>query len=158
MGRPSPPAHFFYPKERDAMEIVNGNIIEFNRAQYIAHQCNCVTDRSAGVAASIFKAFPWSDIYSQRTEHSKPGTIEIRGNGKDQRLVVNMFAQFYPGKPKFPDGKKDGYEARKAYFKSCINRIVALNYPTHERWGFLLHRFYLQLDISIGSPGSSFPE
>ena len=29
-----------------------------------------------------------------RTSHDKPGTIDVRGNGRDERLVVNLHGQF----------------------------------------------------------------
>jgi O-acetyl-ADP-ribose deacetylase (regulator of RNase III) len=66
----------------------DGDITECD-TQYIVHQCNCVSDGNAvGVAATIFKKFPWSDCYNGRKEFSEPGTIDIRGKGKDERLVI----------------------------------------------------------------------
>jgi len=67
--------------------------------KYIAHQCNCVTSTSAGVAFAIFNAFPYANIYKDRVFSrnsdgfriddlkDKPGTIQIIGNGQNQRDV-----------------------------------------------------------------------
>ena len=93
---------------------------------YLCHQCNCVTNRSAHLARAVFNAFPYADVYSERTEHSKPGTIELRGNGDDQRWVVALYGQYYPGKTKYPNSPKDGWGARLGYFKSCLEELDKL--------------------------------
>lgn len=106
------------------IKIIKGNILHSN-CKYIAHQCNCVTNYAAGVAKAIFDRFPWSDIYSERTNSIKDmlGNIIVCGDGKEKRFVINMISQLYPGKPKFPNGKEDGSEARENYFKQSLNKI-----------------------------------
>lgn len=107
------------------LTIVTGNILS-SKEQYIAHQCNCVTTTAAGLADVIFKKWSIADCYSIRWENDVPGTIEVRGNGKEHRFIINMFAQFNPGKPHNPDDSKDGYQARKQYFISCMTHIKNL--------------------------------
>ncbi len=100
-----------------------------SKAKYIAHQCNCLTTGSSGVAAVIFSAFPYADVYQTRTQTSwkdmrdQPGTIQIMGNGKDQRFVINMFAQLFPGRSKYAESELDGVAARQNYFKKCLDLI-----------------------------------
>ncbi len=115
---------------------VKGDITNFPQAEYICHQCNCVTSNSAHLAKTVFGKFPWADIYKEResktidyknfSKGESPGDIIVRGNGKDQRYVINMLAQAFPGKPKFPDSKLDGTKARERYFLMCLKKILDL--------------------------------
>lgn len=69
----------------------------------IAHQCNCVTSHAAGVARKIFSAFPYSDSYKDRKVPGEAGTIDVRrppAGSEHLPAVVNLFAQYYPGKPR----------------------------------------------------------
>lgn len=111
---------------------IKGDIIKFDEAQYLAHQCNCLSLLGKGLAESIFNNFPWANIYANRDINldprhmptgEGPGDIIICGNGKEQRYVINMLAQVYPGKPKYVFGELDGTNVRKSYFKSCLNKI-----------------------------------
>ena len=110
---------------------VEGNLLEAAE-QYICHQCNMLTDHAAGTAKLIFDRFPYADIYKDRdcphipTMEEQLGNILIRGDGKDQRFVINMMAQFYPGKPKYPNSSKDGTLVRLNAFKQCLDKIALL--------------------------------
>jgi O-acetyl-ADP-ribose deacetylase (regulator of RNase III) len=104
------------------IEIITGSIID-SKEKYIAHQCNCVTKNSTGTAKAIFDAFPFANSYENREEPDTVGTIKIFGNGVDNRYVINMFAQHYPGRPKFPTSKLDGTKAREEYFHKCLIKI-----------------------------------
>jgi hypothetical protein len=95
------------------IEIVTGDLFD-SKEKYLCHQCNCVTNKAAHLAQSVFEHYPYADIYSARTEPSKPGTIEIRGNGQDQRYVIALLGQYYPGKSKYPQSDLDGQWARKS--------------------------------------------
>ena len=108
-----------------AFKIIEGDLLSCEET-YLCHQCNCVTNRSAHLAKSVFSSFPYADIYSPRTEPDKPGTIILRGDGNSQRYVIGMFGQYYPGRCKYPDGKKDGYPARQGYFQSCLSQMEKL--------------------------------
>ena len=118
------------------IQIITGDIIE-SKEKYICHQCNCLTNHAAGIAKTIFERFPYADIYASRkgTQYDpkhlipghEPGKIIVCGNGKDQRYIVNMFGQLYPGKPKFPQSKIDGTVARRNYFRSCLQALTNLS-------------------------------
>lgn len=116
-------------------DLIAGDLLKFDEAKYIAHQCNCLTSVGSNLADAMFKAFPYSDVYSHRVSYDRtelplpgeqPGDIIIRGNGKNERYVINMFAQFYPGGVKYPDSSKDGYIARQTYFKNCLLKIMQI--------------------------------
>jgi len=106
---------------RENVEVVFGDITN-SEARYIAHQCNCVTEYSLGLAKSIFEKFPYSDCYQGRKEKDVPGTIKIFGNGVDQRYVINMFGQYYPGKPRHSENQND----RISYFRKCLEEITKI--------------------------------
>jgi O-acetyl-ADP-ribose deacetylase (regulator of RNase III) len=107
------------------IEIVTGDLL-LATEKYIAHQCNCITQNSSGVAKAIFDKFPYANTYATRTEPDALTTIKILGNGQDQRYVINMFAQYYPGKPKYPHSSKDGIEIRGKYFHKCLLKIARI--------------------------------
>jgi len=108
------------------IKIINENILNSN-AKYIVHQCNCVTKNAKYLAQDIFNKFPYSDIYSTRNTNSKPGDIIISGNGNEQRFVIALFGQYYPGPPKISDSKFDGYEIRKIYFYEGLKKIINIS-------------------------------
>src|SRR5581483_6177329 len=87
---------------------------------------NCVTNRAAHLSKDVFKKFPWADIYTKREFHDQPGTIIVRGNGADQRYVINMLGQYYPGNPKFPESKQDGTAIRETYFHRCLGQVAKI--------------------------------
>jgi O-acetyl-ADP-ribose deacetylase (regulator of RNase III) len=104
------------------IEIVIGDLLNA-KEKYIAHQCNCVTQASAGTAKAIFDKFPYSNTYADRQVPDTMGTIKVLGNGQDERYIINMFAQYYPGKSKYPQAKKDGIETRLQTFHQCLLKI-----------------------------------
>jgi hypothetical protein len=77
-----------------------------------------VTRKAAHCAKAVFDRFPYADCYKNRQHPSTPGTIELAGN--PTRLIVNMFGQIYPGKPKFSHGR-DSAAMREQYFKKCLD-------------------------------------
>jgi len=114
------------------LRVIEGSLFDSD-AKYICHQCNCVTRRAAHLAADVFLRCPWADIYSPRPSGRREppvgerlGDIVIRGDGVEQRFVIGMLGQFYPGRPRFPDSRKDGYEARKVAFAKCLVKIARL--------------------------------
>ena len=86
------------------------------------HQTNCLTRRAAGLAHQIFTRFPHANCYANRTRASVPGTIQVMGNGTTQRYVVNMHAQFTPGRG-LPS-RKDGELTRIEYFRQCLHWLL----------------------------------
>lgn len=59
-----------------------------------------------------------------------PGNIIIRGNGVDQRFVIALIAQYYPGHPRFPNSSRGGFAARQKAFQHCLDKIAQLPYLT----------------------------
>ena len=129
------------------LQIVTGDLFEA-KEQYIAHQCNCITTKGAHLSAAMFARFPHANIYRGRAKPDEPGTIIVRGGNPDERLVINMLAQFYPGKPKFPDSPKDGYAARQSYFRDCLEKISNLRN---------LQSIAFPYQIGCGAAGGSWP-
>lgn len=95
---------------------VGGNILEADE-NIIAHQCNCVTKTGAGLSKLIYDKYPNSNIYINRVNADIPGTNKIiETNGKK---IVNMLAQYKPGKPYGNENKIK----RLNWFKSCLNNL-----------------------------------
>jgi hypothetical protein len=107
------------------IEIIEKDLLLCD-AKYIAHQTNCVSNKSAFLAYDLFKKYPYSDVYSNRTIPDSPGTIKIFGDGIKERFVINMFSQYYPGKSKYPESEIDGLKAREKYFHKCLNKIAKI--------------------------------
>ena len=92
---------------------IKGNIL-LSKENYIAHQCNCVTNKPKGLSEQIFKKYPYSNTYKNREIHSIPGTIDICQN------IINMYAQYYPSIGKY---KNDTNNMRIQWFKDCLEKI-----------------------------------
>lgn len=107
------------------IEIISGDLLD-SKEKYIAHQCNCLTQHSAGTAKNIFDRYPYANTYQSRIEPDIMGAIKILGDGIDNRYVINMFAQYYPGRSKYPESKLDGIEVRQKSFYICLNKIVKI--------------------------------
>jgi hypothetical protein len=104
-----------------AASIVQGNLLEASE-RYIGHQCNCVTSgNGAGLAKTLFRKFPFANVYAGRMQPSIPGTYSLHGNGADQRRVVNFYAQYFPGKPRKP---RDTTEVRLGWLLQSIGAFV----------------------------------
>ena len=100
------------------IEFKNGDITQSSE-KYIVHQCNCISNYSLGLAKTIFEKFPYAECYINREKNDIAGTIQIKGNGLDQRYIINLFGQFSPGKPK----KNETNFQRLKYFKRCLFEI-----------------------------------
>lgn len=105
------------------IEIISGDLL-LSDAKFIAHQTNCISKGAAGIAAKIFQKYPYANSYITRANYSSPGTIEIFGNNQNQRYIINMYAQFNPGKP--DNSKIDNQEIRKRYFYNCLKEIAKI--------------------------------
>jgi O-acetyl-ADP-ribose deacetylase (regulator of RNase III) len=88
--------------------------------QYIVHQCNCTSSNYKGLSKAIVEKFPYATFYAKRNRI--PGTIEIKGDGINERFIIGMFAQNYTGLPLY---NNDTYELRLKWFASCLD-IIAL--------------------------------
>jgi O-acetyl-ADP-ribose deacetylase (regulator of RNase III) len=134
---------------------VEGDLLDA-KERYVCHQANCVTGKAAFLAAAVFARFPWADVYRDRAARAQagpqgrdePGSIIVRGNGADQRFVIAMLAQVYPGRPKFPDSPRDGFRARQDYFMRCLERVAEVRN---------LHSVAFPYGIGCGAAGGSWP-
>jgi O-acetyl-ADP-ribose deacetylase (regulator of RNase III) len=110
---------------KNKVKMTSGNILTCSET-YIAHQCNLVTKVAAGLSLSIFTKFPYADIYTERKyikPTTKTGEIRLMGNGKENRYIINMIGQNYPGKPKEYETRKD----RLQWFNSCLLKMEILD-------------------------------
>lgn len=116
-------------------QLIEGDLL-LAEAKYLCHQCNCVSDKSAHLAETVFTHYPWADIYAPRAEYpydarplagEEPGNIIIRGNGEDKRYVINILGQLFPGKPRYPESLTDGYVTRQFYFRDALLKIVKIH-------------------------------
>ncbi len=116
-------------------KIVDGDIFD-SEEDFLCHQCNCVTTRSAHMSKAVFTRFPYADIYTPRENREQPdmpGTIVVaEGRNPWDRTVINMLGQYYPGFVKYPDSTKDGYKAREGHFQSCIDEMILLLEENYE--------------------------
>jgi len=122
------------------LEIIKGNLLEA-KEQYICHQANCVSKGAGGLAYHLFNKYPYSNVYLKReipnthkTIPDVPGTIKICGDGIDQRYVINMFGQYFPGAPGTYSSiyeveyLPDSLEDRETYFQMCLDEISNINH------------------------------
>lgn len=107
------------------LDIIVGSIFD-SKEKYICHQCNCVTNRSAHLAKTVFQHYPYADVYSARKNADVPGTIIVKGNGEDQRFVIALFGQYYPGESKYPLSTLDGRKIREKYFHKALMSVARI--------------------------------
>lgn len=97
------------------------------KAKFICNLCDCVSVGNKGdmLVQKMFQQFTHSNCYVGRNANQKStvGTIQIKGDGKKNQFVVNMFSQFYPGAPKYPN---DNINKRLEWFKNCLDKLLEL--------------------------------
>ena len=135
------------------VNIIDGDLLDATE-NYIVHQCNCVTNQSKFVAKQIFDKYPYSNTYKMRTTsketHSIPGTIDIMGNGTNNRYVINMYSQLYPTYAKYGN---DSIKLRQEWFKKCLECIGnELNRETGEH----TETIAMPYKIGCGSAGGNW--
>jgi len=109
------------------LRIVRGDLLESD-AKYIVHQTNCLSDGgAAGLARHLFDKFPYADTYRNREKEDVPGTIVVRGNGEDQRYVINLMGQYFPGSYA-PNTDKDNEAKRRSYFFKGLLKISEIEH------------------------------
>jgi O-acetyl-ADP-ribose deacetylase (regulator of RNase III) len=108
--------------------VVEGDLFK-SKAKYIVHQCNCVTWTAAHLAKDMFAKFPYADVYSPRKEgdyRDTPGDIIVKGNGQDERFVIAILGQVYPGRPRVSVAN-DQFDFRTRYFFEGLKKIAAID-------------------------------
>ena len=89
--------------------------------QYIAHQCNCVSRGVSGIAQSLFDRYPSASYRNNERGACLLGTISVHTD--KQPHLINMYAQYVPGKPR---GPRDTYDRRYQWFRQCLWHIAQL--------------------------------
>jgi len=116
-----------------SIRFVYGNILSDANETYVAHQCNCVSVGSKGLAKALFDVYPYANTDKDRTKPSDPGTVVVCGNeNAGQRLVVNMMSQLLPGKS---TTARDQPNHRIQWFVQCLQAIsdYARSHPDLKR-------------------------
>lgn len=111
--------------------IIVGDLLTA-KEKYIVHQTNCVSTHAGGLAYFLFKKYPYADIYHDRTEEDSdinslrdnPGDISIKGNGLDQRYIINLMGQLYPG---VHNKSNDSEMRRLEYFSTGLIKISKIH-------------------------------
>lgn len=68
----------------------------------IFHQCNCVSIGAKGLALQIFNKYPYLNTYKNRnTYKNQPGTISVHSGSTGDKVIINAYAQYYPGAANF---------------------------------------------------------
>jgi O-acetyl-ADP-ribose deacetylase (regulator of RNase III) len=117
------------------IRIVKGSILD-SLDQYLAQIVNCYTWSSAGLAAALFRKFPWADIYSSRRHRGDDsalfGSISIRENPERRPpSIINIFGQLGPGRP---SPGRDCAAERLQAFSRALKEIAVL--PGLQSIGF----------------------
>ena len=84
-------------EEGDLIHMIKTNVKDI----IIIHQCLCVKMEGAGLAKEIFKVFPETNVYPNRSlEENKIGNFgSAEIFNKNGTLVANCYGQFLPGPP-----------------------------------------------------------
>ena len=97
-------------------------------AKYICTLCDCVSIGNKGdqLVLDVFNAYPYANCYLSRTATRKsiPGTLQIKGDGKSNRFVANLFVQFYPGTARYPN---DNGGKRAEWFQKCLEELQEIS-------------------------------
>lgn len=102
----------------------------------LIHQCNCQSNMGAGIALQIAKRYPEA---KKADEHFKYSSNERFGKcsvakTQDGKMIVNLYAQKYPGKVKYGNIEKEQKERYQAFEKGL--RSVLNSLPTLKEKGF----------------------
>merc|ERR1711871_543112 len=80
-------------------------------------------------AYALFKKYPNANVYTIPNSNRLPGTIQIKGNSDlNQQLIVNLFGQYYPGKPR----KNETEHTRLQWFKNSLDELSKIGESLHS--------------------------
>ena len=95
------------------------------KAKFLCNLCDSVSIGNKGDPSvlSVFEKCGYANCYVERTATKKaiPGTVQIKGDGKKNRYVINMFVQFYPGPPKYAN---DNISTRIEWLSQCLDKLI----------------------------------
>ena len=106
-----------------SVRVVRGNLLEASEI-VVAHQCNCTTTSSAGLAAALFAKYPAAS-YAQCGKR-EPGHVRFFQHDSDH-TIVNLYAQQGPGGPTPPGGgrhQQDTIANRFKWFETCMAELA----------------------------------
>lgn len=103
---------------------VKGDLLH-SGADYIVHQTNCVANdgKAWGIASSIFKKWPYANIYNGKHTNRRPGTTELMpppGTVTNSPIVANLMGQSNVGRV-LPDESAD---QRAEWFKQGLDDFL----------------------------------
>lgn len=110
------------------IKAISGDI--FEQPGVLVHQTNCRSTHAAGLAASVFGRFPKANTYSDWHRTRKYGAcdvFDVSEYGTAVTYVVNMNAQWYPGRVK----TGENYPERHVRFSECLLELQGLVH-THK--------------------------
>jgi hypothetical protein len=99
-----------------SFSIIHGDLLE-SKERVIAHQCNCTTKTSAGLAKALFTKYPYANFYSMFPRI--PGQVVICGNCEGNPTILGMLAQRSPGGP----SSKETSSQREKWFEECLTAV-----------------------------------
>lgn len=101
---------------------IQGNLLDIPADQlqnvYIVHQANCTSTYAKGLAAELFKKYPYCNIYKDPTMKEK----RVVGACLVTPPVVHLFGQHDPGKAR----SKMELSLREAQFRSALRMLDKL--------------------------------
>lgn len=100
-------------------------VCDLQRPSWVAHQCNCTSFRSAGLAAALFGLRPEADSYRRRSGPSAAGTVEVFPGPPGEAGILNLYSQFRPGPPGRA-GAADSADCRLEWFRACLAELERL--------------------------------
>ena len=112
------------------IKFITGNFLD-STAKYLFVFCNCIettTNEFEPQVTTVYNKYPHANLYKEREisgKKSKPGSIEIKGNGNSERFVINILSQFYAGSNNFPN---DNNQRRQQWLKKALIQISGLNH------------------------------
>lgn len=103
----------------------NGNILNESSIDILIHQANCFHLMNAGIAKQIKEKYPNIAIADKNTKYgdqSKLGSFSssLEKNNNKDLIILNLYAQYKPGKYDENLSSIDSKEKRLYYLKECL--------------------------------------
>lgn len=97
----------------------------FEQPGVLAHQTNCSSTHSAGLAAAVFNRFPNANTYGKwhkKRVYGACDVFDVSEYGTPVTHVVNMNAQYFPGSVR----TGENYAERHMRFSECLLELQGL--------------------------------
>jgi len=141
-------------KERENKMIIHrvGDLLTSD-CTILAHQANCQKTFGAGIALQIKKQFPeayQADLDYHYSEKERYGRCSVAYIKRENKFIVNLYAQRYPGKPFDDSDQKSRYKAMESSLDMLMKSI-----PNLREKGFPV-RIGLPMYIGCGLAGGDW--